>query len=119
MKLNETFLCFFLLYFQLDLCWLTDRMNFCAFIFNVKGVKELENKNTVTYSEMTANPAPLGLMGFGMTTILLNILRQVLYIISLPVARSGVNKNLDSITFICSHEKKKRTGSSIRYAFAT
>lgn len=48
-------------------------MNFCAFIFNVKGVKELENKNTVTYSEMTANPAPLGLMGFGMTTILLNI----------------------------------------------
>lgn len=48
-------------------------MNFCAFIFNVKGVKELENKNIVTYSEMTANPAPLGLMGFGMTTVLLNI----------------------------------------------
>lgn len=27
----------------------------------------------VTYTEITANPAPLGLMGFGMTTVLLNI----------------------------------------------
>ena len=33
----------------------------------------MENKNIVTYSELTANPAPLGLMGFGMTTVLLNI----------------------------------------------
>ena len=33
----------------------------------------MDNKNIVTYSELTANPAPLGLMGFGMTTVLLNI----------------------------------------------
>lgn len=33
----------------------------------------MENKNIVTYTELTANPAPLGLMGFGMTTVLLNI----------------------------------------------
>ena len=33
----------------------------------------MEKKDVVTYSEVTANPAPLGLMGFGMTTILLNI----------------------------------------------
>ncbi len=33
----------------------------------------MEKKDVVTYSELTANPAPLGLMGFGMTTILLNI----------------------------------------------
>lgn len=33
----------------------------------------MENKDIVTYSELTANPAPLGLMGFGMTTVLLNI----------------------------------------------
>ena len=33
----------------------------------------MEKKNIVTYNEITANPAPLGLMGFGMTTVLLNI----------------------------------------------
>ena len=27
----------------------------------------------ITYTEVTANPAPLGLMGFGLTTVLLNI----------------------------------------------
>lgn len=34
---------------------------------------ELEKEKNVFFSEITANPAPLGLMGFGMTTILLNI----------------------------------------------
>lgn len=43
------------------------------FIIIVVGENELENKNIVTYTELTANPAPLGLMGFGMTTVLLNI----------------------------------------------
>lgn len=33
----------------------------------------MEKIKTVLYTEVTANPAPLGLMGFGMTTILLNI----------------------------------------------
>ena len=33
----------------------------------------MENEKTVTLKDTTANPAPLGLMGFGMTTILLNI----------------------------------------------
>lgn len=33
----------------------------------------LEKKKMITYTEVTANPAPLGLMGFGLTTILLNI----------------------------------------------
>lgn len=33
----------------------------------------MEKIKTVSYTEVTANPAPLGLMGFGMTTILLNI----------------------------------------------
>ena len=36
------------------------------------GVTILE-KTVTTIKEITANPAPLGLMGFGMTTILLNI----------------------------------------------
>ena len=33
----------------------------------------MEKGKLVTYTEITANPAPLGLMGFGMTTVLLNI----------------------------------------------
>lgn len=34
---------------------------------------KVEKNKTAFYSEITANPAPLGLMGFGMTTVLLNI----------------------------------------------
>lgn len=33
----------------------------------------MDNNKVVTHQEVLANPAPLGLMGFGMTTILLNI----------------------------------------------
>lgn len=33
----------------------------------------MENEKIVSFKEITANPAPLGLMGFGMTTVLLNI----------------------------------------------
>lgn len=33
----------------------------------------MEKEKVVSFTEITANPAPLGLMGFGMTTILLNI----------------------------------------------
>lgn len=33
----------------------------------------MEKEKIVSYKEITANPAPLGLMGFGMTTVLLNI----------------------------------------------
>jgi succinate-acetate transporter protein len=37
-------------------------------------VKQLENQlNVVKLEDVTANPAPLGLMGFGMTTVLLNL----------------------------------------------
>ena len=34
-------------------------------------VEETENK--VVLKDLTANPAPLGLLGFGLTTVLLNI----------------------------------------------
>lgn len=37
------------------------------------GEFELENNKVTSYTEVLSNPAPLGLMGFGMTTILLNI----------------------------------------------
>jgi len=31
------------------------------------------DSNEITIKDTTANPAPLGLMGFGMTTVLLNL----------------------------------------------
>jgi hypothetical protein len=37
------------------------------------GVLYLENEKMISIKDLTANPAPLGLMGFGMTTVLLNI----------------------------------------------
>lgn len=33
----------------------------------------MEKEKLVSFKEVTANPAPLGLLGFGMTTVLLNI----------------------------------------------
>jgi len=36
-------------------------------------MKEKFNQTTITTADSTANPAPLGLMGFGMTTVLLNL----------------------------------------------
>lgn len=33
----------------------------------------MENEKLIAIKDLTANPAPLGLMGFGMTTVLLNI----------------------------------------------
>ena len=32
-----------------------------------------ETENEVVLKDLTANPAPLGLLGFGVTTVLLNI----------------------------------------------
>ena len=46
---------------------------FKEIIVNIS-VKQLENQlNVVKLEDVTANPAPLGLMGFGMTTVLLNL----------------------------------------------
>jgi len=38
-----------------------------------QNIKDIMNVRDVKITDLTANPAPLGLMGFGMTTILLNI----------------------------------------------
>ena len=38
-----------------------------------KEIKQMESETRITRQEdITSNPAPLGLMGFGMTTVLLN-----------------------------------------------
>ena len=38
-----------------------------------QSIKDITNISNVKITDLTANPAPLGLMGFGMTTKLLNI----------------------------------------------
>ena len=38
-----------------------------------QNIKDIMNVSDVKITDLTANPAPLGLMGFGMTTVLLNI----------------------------------------------
>ena len=39
----------------------------------MKNASNTQNNTIVSLKEFTANPAPLGLLGFGMTTVLLNI----------------------------------------------
>lgn len=36
-------------------------------------MEQMIDGNVITIKDTTANPAPLGLMGFGMTTVLLNL----------------------------------------------
>ena len=38
-----------------------------------QNIKDIMNVSDVKITDLTANPAPLGLMGFGMTTVLLNL----------------------------------------------
>jgi succinate-acetate transporter protein len=38
-----------------------------------QSIQDITNISSVKITDLTANPAPLGLMGFGMTTVLLNI----------------------------------------------
>ena len=46
--------------------------------------------NLVTYKDSTANPAPLGLMGFGMTTVLLNIHNLGVFELSAMILAMGI-----------------------------
>ena len=52
---------------------------------------EKENSSqTVVIKDTTANPAPLGLMGFGMTTILLNLHNSGLYKMNAMILAMGI-----------------------------
>ena len=44
----------------------------------------------VTIKETTANPAPLGLLGFGMTTVLLNLHNAGLYELNSMIIGMGI-----------------------------
>jgi len=60
--------------------------------FQIKGVF-MENEkigNVTTIKDTTANPAPLGLMGFGMTTVFLNLHNAGLFKLGTMVLAMGI-----------------------------
>ena len=50
----------------------------------------MEPQTTVTIQDTTANPAPLGLLGFGMTTVLLNLHNAGLYEMNAMILAMGI-----------------------------
>ena len=50
----------------------------------------MQNGNMVTIQDSTGNPAPLGLMGFGMTTVLLNLHNAGLYGLGSMILAMGI-----------------------------
>lgn len=50
----------------------------------------MEKEKIVSFKEITANPAPLGLMGFGMTTVLLNIHNAGFFSLNAMILAMGI-----------------------------
>lgn len=50
----------------------------------------MEKEKLVSFKEVTANPAPLGLMGFGMTTVLLNIHNAGFFSLNAMILAMGI-----------------------------
>lgn len=55
-----------------------------------QNVKDIMEARSVKVSDLTANPAPLGLMGFGMTTVLLNIHNAGYYALGGVILSMGI-----------------------------
>jgi succinate-acetate transporter protein len=53
-------------------------------------MKETMNRESIMLTDKTANPAPLGLLAFGMTTILLNLHNAGLYELNAMILAMGV-----------------------------
>lgn len=68
-----------------------------------EGIKMVEDiMSNVQIKDMTANPAPLGLLGFGLTTVLLNIHNAGFYelnsmILAMGIAYGGIAQLLASV----------------------
>jgi succinate-acetate transporter protein len=55
-----------------------------------QNIKDIMSISNVKISDLTANPAPLGLMGFGMTTVLLNIHNAGFYPMNSMILAMGI-----------------------------
>ena len=66
-----------------------------------------ETENRVTLNDLTANPAPLGLLGFGLTTVLLNIHNVGFYPINSMILAMGIAYGGVALILACWMEYKK------------
>lgn len=66
-----------------------------------------ENKKLVTIEDFTANPAPLGLLGFGLTTVLLNIHNAGLFPMNSMILAMGIAYGGIAQIMACAMEYKK------------
>ena len=66
-----------------------------------------ETENRVTLNDLTANPAPLGLLGFGLTTVLLNIHNAGFYPINSMILAMGIAYGGVAQILACWMEYKK------------
>lgn len=55
-----------------------------------QNIKDIMEVRSVKVSDLTANPAPLGLMGFGMTTVLLNLHNAGVYALGGVILSMGI-----------------------------
>ncbi len=66
-----------------------------------------ENKKLVSIEDLTANPAPLGLLGFGLTTVLLNIHNAGLFPMNSMILAMGIAYGGIAQIMACAMEYKK------------
>jgi succinate-acetate transporter protein len=81
-------------------------------------IKNLASENTmaVNLKDLTANPAPLGLMGFGLTTILLNLHNVGLFAIGSAILSTGLfYGGLAQIIVGIMEWKKKNTFGTVAF----
>lgn len=76
----------------------------------------MESQTTVTIQDTTANPAPLGLLGFGMTTVLLNLHNAGLYgmnsmILAMGIFYGGIAQVIAGV----QEAKKKNTFGAVAF----
>ncbi|HPS89271.1 MAG TPA: acetate uptake transporter, partial [Methanosarcina vacuolata] len=55
-----------------------------------QNIKDITNIRDIKITDLSANPAPLGLMGFGMTTVLLNIHNAGFYPMNAMILSMGI-----------------------------
>ncbi|NYB52345.1 MAG: acetate uptake transporter [Methanobacteriaceae archaeon] len=67
----------------------------------------METEKTIAIKDLTANPAPLGLLGFGLTTVLLNLHNAGLFPINSMILAMGIAYGGIAQIMACAMEYKK------------
>lgn len=67
----------------------------------------MENEKNIVLKDLTANPAPLGLLGFGLTTVLLNIHNAGFFPLNSMILAMGIAYGGIAQILACGMEYKK------------